>query len=373
MNSKININPKNGVEGVPDRSRTHRIMLGKIPIGRGAPVSVQTMADTDTRDVEASVRCILEAVEAGCDIVRLAVPDAQAAQALTAIRKQTEGVPLVADIHFDWRLAMLSLEAGIDGLRINPGNIGGADRVKSVAQAAKARNVPIRIGVNAGSLEPVLLAKHGGATAEALVESALGHAALLEAADFYDIKISVKASDIPRTLAAYRLLSASTHYPLHLGLTEAGTLLAGTVRSSVAMGILLNEGIGDTIRVSLTDKPVKEVAIGLELLRCLGLRTPGANVTSCPTCGRTQADVVNTAHNVEVALEKLYRENPTMKHPHVAVMGCVVNGPGEARDADIALVGGKSEFLLYIKGVRVSRHPQSEAVEALVEAVRRFA
>ena len=355
------------------RQRTRRIQLGRVPIGGGAPVSVQTMADTDTRDVAATVNCIREAMDAGCDIVRLAVPDAEAAAALAEIRRRTEGVPLVADIHFDWRLALQSLEAGVDGLRINPGNIGGPERVRAVAAAAKARGVPIRVGVNAGSLEPHLLDKHGGATAEALVESALAHVALLEAEDFGDIKISVKASDIPRTLAAYRLLSARTRHPLHLGLTEAGTFLAGTVRSAVAMGILLNEGIGDTIRVSLTDRPVKEVAAGQELLRCLGLRAPGANVTSCPTCGRTQADVVGTATRVEAALERLYREHPEMRRPHVAVMGCVVNGPGEARDADIALVGGKGFFLLYVKGVQPSRHPEGEAVEALLEAVRRFA
>ena len=355
------------------RQRTRRIQLGRVPIGGGAPVSVQTMADTDTRDVAATVNCIREAMDAGCDIVRLAVPDAEAAAALAEIRRRTEGVPLVADIHFDWRLALQSLEAGVDGLRINPGNIGGPERVRAVAAAAKARGVPIRVGVNAGSLEPHLLDKHGGATAEALVESALAHVALLEAEDFGDIKISVKASDIPRTLAAYRLLSARTRHPLHLGLTEAGTFLAGTVRSAVAMGILLDEGIGDTIRVSLTDRPVKEVAAGQELLRCLGLRAPGANVTSCPTCGRTQADVVGTATRVEAALERLYREHPEMRRPHVAVMGCVVNGPGEARDADIALVGGKGFFLLYVKGVQPSRHPEGEAVEALLEAVRRFA
>ena len=364
--------PSITTQNPPARTLTHRIHVGRIAIGGGAPVSVQTMANTDTRDVGATVRCIREAMACGCDIVRLAVPDTEAAEALKAIRQETEGVPLVADIHFDWRLAMLSLEAGVDGLRINPGNIGSPDHVRAVAAAAKSRKVPIRIGVNGGSLEPVLLEKYGGATAEALVESALGHVALLEAVDFEDIKISVKASDIPRTLAAYRLLSSKTRHPLHLGLTEAGTFLAGTVRSSVAMGILLNEGIGDTIRVSLTDTPVKEVGAGQELLRCLGLRAPGPNVTSCPTCGRTQADVITTACAVENALEKLYRENSTMKHPHVAVMGCVVNGPGEARDADIALVGGKNFFFLYVKGVRVSKHSESEAVDALVDAVRRF-
>lgn len=363
---------KSDVAEVLPRSTTRRINLGCVPIGGGAPVSVQTMADTDTRDVSATVNCIVEAMESGCDIVRLAVPDAGAAEALKEIRKRTEGVPLVADVHFDWRLALMSLDAGADGLRINPGNIGGPERVREVAAAAKARKVPIRIGVNGGSLEGAILEKYGGATPEALVESALGHVELLESVDFEDIKISVKASDVPRTLAAYRLLSARTRHPLHLGLTEAGTFLAGTVRSSVALGILLNEGLGDTLRVSLTDKPIKEVAAGQEILRCLGLRAPGPNVTSCPTCGRTRADVITTAQNVEKALEKLYRENPEMPRPRVAIMGCVVNGPGEARDADIALVGGDHFFLLYVKGVRLSKHSESDAVVALLDAVRRF-
>lgn len=355
------------------RKRTRQILLGGVLIGGGAPVSVQTMTNTEPHDIAATVSAIHVCAEAGADIVRLAVPDEAAADALAGIRKQTDGIPLVADIHFDWRLALRALDAGVDGLRINPGNIGGPDRVKAVADAARQRSVPIRIGVNAGSLEPALLAKHGGATPEALVESALGHVALLEAVGFYGIKISVKASDISRTLAAYRSLAAATDYPLHLGLTEAGTLLVGTVRSSVAMGILLAEGIGDTIRVSLTDEPVREVAVGLELLRCLRLRAPGPHVTSCPTCGRTQVDVFRAAREVEQTLELLYRQHPDMKHPHVAVMGCVVNGPGEARDADVALIGGKREFLLYIKGRCVSRHSEATAVEALVEAVRRFA
>ena len=352
------------------RERTRRISLGGVPIGGGARVSVQTMAATDTRDVAASSRFAREAREAGADIVRFAVPDMQAAEALAGIKREAPQVPLVADIHFDWRLALAALESGADGLRLNPGNIGGAERVRAVAQAAKARGVPIRIGVNGGSLEADILTKHGGATAEALVESALRHTALLEAEDFYDIKISVKASDVARTLAAYRLLASRTDYPLHLGLTEAGTFLAGTVRSSVAMGILLAEGIGDTIRVSLTDSPLKEIAVGLELLRCLGLRGGGANVTSCPTCGRTEADVIATANEVEAALEKFYRANPDFTaRPHVAVMGCVVNGPGEARDADFALVGGKDEFLLYEKGALVSRHATKDAVGALMDKI----
>jgi (E)-4-hydroxy-3-methylbut-2-enyl-diphosphate synthase len=358
--------------GALPRSRTRRLQVGRVAIGGGAPVSVQTMTNTDTRDVDATVAQIREAMALGCDIVRLAVPDREAVEALRGIRAATEGVPLIADIHFDYRLALGALEAGVDGLRINPGNIGGEDRVRAVVAAAAGRQVPIRIGVNAGSLEKDILARHGHATAEALVESALRHVALLEAAGHTAIKISVKASDVPRTLAAYRLLSRQTPYPLHLGVTEAGTFLAGTVRSSVALGQLLSEGIGDTIRVSLTDAPSQEVRVGLEILRCLGLRSPGPHVTSCPTCGRTQADVIVTAQRVEAALEKLYRENPLAPRPHVAVMGCIVNGLGEARDADIALVGGKDIFELYVDGAKVSRHAAAEAPAAVVDLVRRW-
>jgi len=365
------------------REKTRRIRLGSVEIGGGARVSVQTMATTDTRDADASARFAREAAEAGCDIVRFAVPDMLAAEALAKIKRAAPDVALVADIHFDWRLALASLEAGVDGLRLNPGNIGGAERVREVARAAKARGVPIRVGVNGGSLEADILAKYGGGGSpgrltvpppEALVESAMRHVALLEAEDFRDIKVSVKASDVARTVAAYRLLAERTDCPLHLGLTEAGTFVAGTVRSSVAMGILLAEGIGDTIRVSLTDSPLREIAVGLELLRCLGLRDGGANVTSCPTCGRTQTDVIATAAAAEAALGKFYRENPGFHaRPRVAIMGCVVNGPGEAKDADLALVGGVDEFLLYVKGTLVSRHPAAEAVNVLIAQLRNFA
>ena len=270
------------------RQSTHRIRVGAVEIGGGAPVSVQTMANTDTRDAAASAAQALACFEAGADIVRFAVPDAAAAAALAEIKRAVGPRAIVADIHFDHRLALAALEAGVDGLRINPGNIGSAAKVREVAAAAKDRGVPIRIGVNAGSLEKDVLARHGGATPEALVESALGEIALLEDAGFGDIKVSVKASDVPRMVAAYRLLSSRTRHPLHLGLTEAGTLLRGTVSSSVALGILLAEGIGDTIRVSLTDAPENEVRVGLAVLRSLGLRAPGPDVTSCPTCGRTQ-------------------------------------------------------------------------------------
>lgn len=352
------------------RNRTRRIMLGRLPIGGGAPVSVQTMANTDTRDIESCVKCVRKFREAGCDIVRFAVPDAEAASALKEIKKQCPEMPVVADIHFDWRLAIESLKSGADGLRINPGNIGGQDRVKAVAAAAKERGAPIRIGVNAGSLEPELLKTYGGATPEAMVASALRHVEILENVDFHDMKISVKASDISKTLAAYRLLSKKTNYPLHLGLTEAGTLISGTVRSSIAIGTLLAEGIGDTIRISLTDEPVNEVRAGLELLRCLGLRKPGPSVISCPTCGRTQADVFGTARRMEAALESFYNTFPNAVRLSVAVMGCVVNGPGEARDADVALVGGKDCFFLYSNGKMLSRHSVDEAVDAAMNLIR---
>ncbi len=356
----------------PPRNRTRRIHVGPVPVGGGAPVSVQTMANTDTRDVAATVAQIRECADLGCDILRLAVPDAEAAKALRPIRAQSP-IPLVADIHFDYRLALAAIESGIDAVRINPGNVGGEDRVRAVVDAAKARGIPIRIGVNGGSLEADLRERFGGPAPEALVESAMRHVAMLERAGMEDIAISVKASNVAGTLAAYRLLSERTDCPLHLGLTEAGTFLAGTVRSSVAMGILLSEGLGDTIRVSLTDTPQKEVRVGMELLRALSLRAPGPCVTSCPTCGRTLADVPGTATAVESALEAFYRERPDAPRPHVAVMGCVVNGLGESKDADIALVGGKGFFDLYVHGERQGRHAAgAEAVAAVVEAVRAF-
>ena len=352
------------------RDKTRRIVVGGVPIGGGAPVSVQTMTNTDTRDVEASVAQIKRCMDLGCDIMRLAVPDQQAAEALAEIKRRLPDVPLVADIHFDWRLAIASIEGGVDGLRINPGNIGGADRVRAVVKAANARHIPIRVGVNGGSLEKGILAKYGSATPEALVESAMGHVALLEAENCEGIKISVKASDVPRTLQAYRLLAEKTEWPLHIGVTEAGTFIPGTVRSCVALGQLLAEGLGDTVRVSLTDLPEQEVRVGVELLRAAGLRAPGPCVTSCPTCGRTQADVFGVARQVEDALETYYLHNPNAPRPHVAVMGCVVNGPGEAREADYALFGGKGTFFLCRKGVQLRVVPQAEAAKALVDLIK---
>ncbi len=350
------------------RRATRRIQLGPVAIGNGAAISVQTMAKCDGRDTPALLAQIAAAAEAGCDIMRVAVPDLATAEALAATVKKS-ALPIVADIHFDHRLALAALKSGVAGLRINPGNIGDRDALRAVVAAARPCHAPIRIGVNGGSLEKNLLAKFGGATAEALVESALRHVALLEAEGFGEIKISVKASDMERTLAAYRLLAERTDYPLHLGLTEAGTFLAGTMRSTLALGTLLMEGIGDTLRISLTDTPEQEVRVGVELLRMLGLRAPGPSVTSCPTCGRTQVDVRRIATEIEARLEVFYRAHPDASRPHVAVMGCLVNGPGEARDADIALIGGNGRFALCVKGETIAAFPETEAVERVVAAV----
>lgn len=354
------------------RRPTRGIHVGSVAVGGGAPVSVQSMTKTDTRDVRATVGQICELEALGCDIVRVAVPDAEAARVLPEIVSKVK-IPVVADIHFDHKLAVAALKAGVAGLRINPGNIGGAGRVREVVRAARERRVPIRIGVNAGSLEKDILRKHGKATAAALVESAMRHVRILEDAAYREVKISVKASDVARTVEAYRLLSERTRYPLHLGVTEAGTLVPGIVRSSVAMGILLAEGIGDTIRVSLTDSPAREVKAGLELLRCLGLRGPGPGIISCPTCGRVEIDVAGIAQRVEEELEKHYRERPRASgRPLVAVMGCMVNGPGEAREADIAVAGGKGKAALYVRGRYVRTIPERSIVSAVLEEVRRW-
>lgn len=356
------------------RRKTRSVLLGTLRIGGGAPVSVQTMATADTRDAEAAAAQASECFDSGADVVRFAVPDSDAAIALGRIKRLLgPGRPIVADIHFDHRLALAALAAGADGLRINPGNIGSAAKVREVAAAARDCGAPIRVGVNAGSIAPDVLAKYCGATAEALVESALSEVGVLENAGFDDVVVSVKASDVPRCVAAYRLLALRTDRPVHVGLTEAGTLRRGTAASAAALGVLLGEGIGDTIRVSLTAPPREEVRVGLELLRALGLRDGGgASVTSCPTCGRTRCDVFGTASAVEDALEALYRADPDLPRPRVAVMGCVVNGPGEARDADVALVGGDNCFFLYERGVRKAKLAETEAVAALLRSVRAF-
>ena len=344
------------------RKITRQIHIGSIAIGGGAPVSVQSMTNTKTQDAEATVRQIEALASAGCDIVRLAVPDKEAAANIGAIKAQVK-VPLVADIHFDYRLALVAIEQGIDALRLNPGNIGGADNVRRVAEAAKARGIPIRIGVNAGSLDKRLLEKHGGVTAEALVESALEHVRLLEEQDFHDMKISLKAHDVPLTLAAYRLMSERSDYPLHLGITEAGTVRSGIIKSAVGIGALLAEGIGDTLRVSLTGDPVVEVRVAREILKSLGLRDFGPTLISCPTCGRTAIDLASIAERVEERLSGI--ERPI----HVAVMGCVVNGPGEARGADVGIAGGKGVGLVFRKGEVVRQVREEDLVEELFREI----
>ena len=344
------------------RKITRQIHIGAVAIGGGAPVSVQSMTNTKTQDAQATVRQIEALAAAGCDIVRLAVPDKEAAANMGRIKAQTT-VPLVADIHFDYRLALQAIEQGIDALRLNPGNIGGAENVRRVAEAAKARGIPIRIGVNAGSLDKRLLAKYGGVTAEALVESALEHVRLLEEQDFHDMKISLKAHDVPLTLAAYRLMSERCDYPLHLGITEAGTVRSGIIKSAVGIGALLAEGIGDTLRVSLTGDPIVEVRVAREILKSLGLRDYGPTLISCPTCGRTAIDLPSIAERVEERLSGIARPI------HVAVMGCVVNGPGEARGADVGIAGGKGVGLVFRKGEVVRQVKEEELVEELFREI----
>ena len=341
---------------------TREIEVGTVKIGGGAPVSVQSMCTTPTDDVEATVRQILRLEGAGCDIIRVAVPDMAAARAIAEIKKRIH-IPLVADIHFDYRLALVSLEGGVDKVRINPGNIGSKERVREVARACEARRVPIRVGVNSGSVERDLLARFGGPTAEAMVESALGHVRLLEDTGFSDICISVKSSTVSRTVEAYRLLSQKCDYPLHLGVTEAGTEYFGTINSAVGIGTLLNEGIGDTLRVSLTADPVKEVEAGIAILKAAGRRSGGVRIISCPTCGRTKIDLVSLAGQVE---EKL---KDCKKDITVAVMGCAVNGPGEAREADYGVAGGDGEGLLFKKGQIVKKLPFGQLADGLAALI----
>ena len=346
------------------KRQTRQVKVGKLLVGGGAPVSVQTMCNVDPHDAKACLDQLLSCAALGCDVFRMTVPDLEAAKVLGEVKKDSP-IPIVADIHFDYKCALAAIEAGTDALRLNPGNIGSRDRVQAVARAAKAKGVPIRIGVNGGSLEK----------GETLVSSALKHLKLLEDENFHDVVISAKASNVADTLAVYRELAEKTDCPLHLGVTEAGTLIPGAVRSSVALGILLNEGIGDTIRVSLTNKPEKEVKVGLEILRALGLRPAGPSITSCPTCGRTKVDLVRIASQVEDALEILYNDpsRPSSliprPFPRVAVMGCAVNGPGEAKGADVALCGGDGEFLLFVRGERVCKVSEEDAVGKVVEHV----
>ncbi|WP_084413372.1 flavodoxin-dependent (E)-4-hydroxy-3-methylbut-2-enyl-diphosphate synthase [Desulfovirgula thermocuniculi] len=348
-----------------ERRKTRPVFIGPVQVGGGAPISVQSMTNTDTRDVKATLEQIRRLARAGCEIVRVAVPDREAARALKEI-KAGSPIPVVADIHFDYRLALAALEAGVDGLRINPGNIGGRERVAAVVEAARARKVPIRIGVNAGSLERDLLAKYGGPTPQAMVESALRHINLLEELSYREYKVSLKASDVPLMLEAYRLLAGQVDCPFHVGVTEAGTLERGAIKSAVGIGALLAQGIGDTIRVSLTADPVEEVRVAYEILKALGLRKRGIELISCPTCGRTCVDVERIAREVEERLA--WVEEPVK----VAVMGCAVNGPGEARSADVGLAGGRGAGVIFRAGRVVGRVPEKELVEALVREVEKL-
>lgn len=344
------------------RRKTNKVRVGNVYIGGDAPVTVQSMANTKTSDTGATIAQIKKLQEAGCDIVRVAVPDMQSALAIEQIKNEIS-IPLVADIHFDYRLAITAMEKGADKVRINPGNIGSEDRVKSVVSCAKERGIPIRIGVNSGSLEKDLLEKYRGVTPEALVESALKHVAILERLNFNDIVISLKATNVPLTIAAYKLMSEKVPYPLHVGVTEAGTVYNGTIKSAVGIGALLACGIGDTIRVSLTGDPVDEIKAGKAILKSLGLYSRGAELISCPTCGRTKINLIAIAEKVEKALENV--DKPLK----VAIMGCAVNGPGEAREADIGIAGGDGCALLFKRGEIIRKIPEDRIVEELLSEI----
>ncbi len=345
-----------------DRKNTRIITVGGIAIGGGNPIVIQSMLNTPSGDILAGVAQTSALKEAGCRIVRLAIPDMGAIPVIAGIKSEVQ-IPLVADIHFDYRLALAAVEAGVDKIRINPGNIGDSDRVKKVADACRLAGVPIRIGVNAGSLEKEILAKHGHPTATGMVDSALFHIGLLERFDFENIIVSLKSSDVKMTMDAYRLASESFDYPLHLGVTEAGTERMGLIKSSIGIGSLLADGIGDTIRVTLTADPVAEIAAARDILKAVGMPGFGPVVISCPTCGRTKIDVIGLAHEVEKRLEGC------KKDIKVAVMGCAVNGPGEAREADIGIAGGDGKGLLFKKGVIVSSLPEKELLEALMKNI----
>ena len=340
-------------------------MVGNVPVGNMAPIAVQSMTNTPTPDVNATVSQIERLQNAGCEIIRLAVPDAEAAQAISLIKPRIS-IPLMADIHFDFRLAIAAARAGADALRINPGNIGSARKVKAVVDCAKEAGISIRIGVNAGSLEKDILKKYNGVTARAMVDSALRNIELLKSLDFHQIKVSLKASDVARTVEAYRLLSEQTDLPLHVGVTEAGSLYSGVVKSALGIGTLLAEGIGDTIRVSLTRDPVEEVRVGFEILKALGIRQRGPEIISCPTCGRCNIELFSIVDQVEKALLS------TAAPIKIAIMGCVVNGPGEAREADIGIAGGDGTGILFRKGKVVKKFPQEKLVEVLMAEVAAY-
>ncbi|HEX9663553.1 MAG TPA: flavodoxin-dependent (E)-4-hydroxy-3-methylbut-2-enyl-diphosphate synthase [Candidatus Binatia bacterium] len=349
------------------RRKTRQIQLGKIKVGGDAPVTVQSMTKTDTRDVGATVQQIWDLEAAGCEIVRCAVPVREAAEQLGAIKKKIR-IPLVADIHFNYKLALIAVEQGVDGLRLNPGNIGARKYVEEVVRAASERKIPIRIGVNAGSLEKDLLQKYDGPTAEGMVESGLRHIHILEDVGYNEIKISLKASDPLMTIEAYRMLAGKVDYPFHLGVTEAGTPTVGTIKSAVGLGTLLADGIGDTIRVSLAADPVEEVRVGIEILKALKIRKEGMTFVACPSCGRADVDLVGLAKAVEERMLPYSNLNI-----HVAVMGCEVNGPGEARAADLGVAGGKGIGLIFKRGEVIRKVPETQIVDALMEEVKKFA
>ncbi|MEI6132528.1 MAG: flavodoxin-dependent (E)-4-hydroxy-3-methylbut-2-enyl-diphosphate synthase [Bacillota bacterium] len=343
-----------------------QVSVGGVLIGGNAPVSIQSMTNVDTRNIILTVEQIKSLSSLGCDIVRLAVQDMEAANAIETIKMIVKDVPLVADIHFDYRLALECIKNGIDKVRINPGNIGDKDRVREVVTAAKERGIPIRVGVNSGSVEKEILAKYGEPSAEAMVESALGHVRILEDLNFTDTVISLKASNVMTTIDAYRILASKCEYPLHVGVTEAGTLKSGTLKSAIGIGTLLAEGIGDTIRVSLTSEPENEVTTAQEILKALGIRNKGVEFISCPTCGRCQIDLIGIAEQVELALKNCDKDIK------VAVMGCGVNGPGEAREADIGIAGGDNCAILFRHGEIVRRIPQSEVVAELLKEIEKL-
>ncbi|EKE22034.1 MAG: hypothetical protein ACD_7C00077G0013 [uncultured bacterium] len=348
------------------RKKTRKIKVGNVFIGGDAPVAIQSMCNTDTRDVEATVAQIKKLIQAGCEIIRVAVPDMEAARAIGEIKKQIN-IPIVADIHFSAEYALEAINQGIDKLRINPANIGSKEKIKMLVAACKEKNIPIRIGINGGSIEKSILEKYNGeVTPEGMVESAMENIKLLEENDFFDIAISLKANDVERTVEAYRLLSKKVDYPLHIGITEAGTIFRGTVVSAVGFGIILYDGIGDTIRVSLTADPVEEIKVAWEILKSLGLRKRGISVTSCPTCGRTQIDIIKLANEVERLLAG------KEKDIRVAVMGCVVNGPGEAREADLAIVGGRGVGLIVKKGEIIKKVDEKDLLEEFMKEIEKF-
>lgn len=347
------------------RKTTRKVKVGDINIGGDSSIKVQSMTNTDTRDIGATVAQILRLQEAGCDIVRCAVPDQKASDAIGQIVKEI-GIPLVADIHFDYRLALSSINNGVSKLRINPGNIGSTDKVRAVVEAAQDKGVPIRIGVNSGSLQRDILEKYGDVCPQALVESALRHVEILEKLNFNDVVISVKSSDVTEMIECYRLISEKVDYPLHLGVTESGTIKSGTIKSSVGIGALLSQGIGDTIRVSLTGDPVEEVKVAREILRSLGHIKEGIELISCPTCGRTQLNLIEIADQLEGRLKGI------KKNIKVAVMGCVVNGPGEARRADIGIAGGNGQGLIFRKGEIIKKVREEELVEELIAEIEKL-